>query len=77
MFIRQACNTLRMGLLRRSMATAGRRPETPNKMVSLDTLPAARPRSVQMLNTRLLYAYRASEAVSITLIKKNYKYTHT
>ena len=35
MLLRQACSTLRMGLLRRSMATAGRRPDTPQKMVSL------------------------------------------
>ncbi|CAH3183419.1 unnamed protein product [Porites lobata] len=35
MLLRQACSTLRMGLVRRSMATAGRRPDTPQRMVSL------------------------------------------
>ncbi|CAH3045272.1 unnamed protein product [Porites evermanni] len=39
MLLRQACSTLRIGLLRRSMATAGRRPDTPQRMVSLgDTM---------------------------------------
>ncbi|CAH3113367.1 unnamed protein product [Porites lobata] len=35
MLLRQACSTLRMGLLRRSMATAGRRPDTPQRMTPL------------------------------------------
>ena len=35
MLLRQACSTLRTGLFRRAMATAGRRPDTPQKMVSL------------------------------------------
>ena len=56
MFVRQACNTLRMGILRRSMATAGRRPETPNKMVSLDTY-LYRLRNVESLNAKLIYTH--------------------
>ncbi|CAH3134127.1 unnamed protein product [Pocillopora meandrina] len=43
MFLQRACNTMRIGLLRRAMST-GRRPETPERLV----------RSCHRINTCIL-----------------------
>jgi len=40
MFVNRLCSTLRVGLFRRSMATAGRRPDTPERMTTFHQVAA-------------------------------------